>query len=85
MAETAITISINQGLDHVTRSDLVEALTIFESLFRGGPTSFSADLFGTVNDIVEPAKESRDRFGFSSWSLLGRTSADLTPVVEALR
>lgn len=41
--------------------------------------------FGTVNDIVEHAKASQERFGISSWSLLGRTTADLAPVVEALR
>ncbi len=41
--------------------------------------------FGTVADIVEHATASRERFGISSYSILGRTTADLGPVVEALR
>jgi probable F420-dependent oxidoreductase len=41
-------------------------------------------LFGTVADIVEHLHACRERFGLTSWSLLGRTTADITPVIEAL-
>ncbi len=41
-------------------------------------------LTGTVADIVEHLRECRERYGFSSWSRLGRTTGDLTPVIEAL-
>ena len=41
--------------------------------------------FGTVSDIIEHARASHDRFGVSSYSILGRTTTDLSPVVEALR
>ena len=41
-------------------------------------------LFGTVGDIVEHLHSCRERYGFTSWSVLGRTSADIAPVIEAL-
>lgn len=40
--------------------------------------------FGTVADIVEHARAVNERFGISSYSILGRTTAELGPVVEAL-
>jgi probable F420-dependent oxidoreductase len=41
-------------------------------------------LFGTVGDIVEHLHACRERFGLTSWSLLGRTTADVSPVIEKL-
>ena len=39
--------------------------------------------FGTVDDIVEHARMCHERFGFASWSLLGRTTTDLAPLPGA--
>ena len=41
-------------------------------------------LLGTVNDIVEHLHMAHERYGFTSWSQLGRTTADLAPIIEAL-
>lgn len=41
-------------------------------------------LLGTVGDIVEHLQAARERFGFTSWSQLGRTTADLGPVIDAI-
>jgi probable F420-dependent oxidoreductase len=62
----------------------------------GGPLAHTADvtaddllaspyfLLGTVGDIVEHLHACSERFGITSWSLLGRTTADVTPVIEKL-
>lgn len=41
-------------------------------------------LFGTVDDIVEHLHRCHERFGLTSWSQLGRVTAELAPVIEAL-
>lgn len=41
-------------------------------------------LLGTVGDVVEHLHTCSERFGFTSWSLLGRTTADITPVIDKL-
>jgi probable F420-dependent oxidoreductase len=41
-------------------------------------------LFGTVDDMVEHLHACHERYGISSWSLLGRTTADVAPVIEKL-
>ena len=41
-------------------------------------------LVGTVGDIVEHLQACHEQYGLSSWSQLGRISAELAPVIEAL-
>jgi hypothetical protein len=41
-------------------------------------------LFGTVDDMVDHLRACHHRWGISSWSLLGRTTADVAPVIEKL-
>ena len=41
-------------------------------------------LFGTVADMVEHLRACHERYSISSWSLLGRTTADVSPVIEKL-
>ena len=40
--------------------------------------------FGTVDDIAEHFRTCAERFGITSWSLLGLLTADIAPVIEAL-
>lgn len=46
---------------------------------RGRPVLPAYCLFGTVDDIMAELHEVWERFGISSWSPFGRTSADLIP------
>ncbi len=41
-------------------------------------------LFGTVGDIVEHLHACHEQYGLESWSQLGRITAELAPIIEAL-
>jgi alkanesulfonate monooxygenase SsuD/methylene tetrahydromethanopterin reductase-like flavin-dependent oxidoreductase (luciferase family) len=64
---------------------LEEALTVIDALFSGEPVQFKGEHYTLDGFVCRPMPAQQPRpWGITSWSLLGRTTADVAPVIEQL-